>query len=276
MHGFSSRGAAFVAAVALATLGARAQSGGLHGPRPDEQGPVGWSISSTLDGGKDDAGSTPRHDEAGIPLGAPKDSALRPAPAAQTDVVDEADAPLGGSDASTLSTSAVRTLGALGLVVALILALAWAYKRVTGGRALGRFGARAPSGLVEVLARYPLPPRHTLVVLRFGQRVLLVSQPGKGGEPTTLCELDDPAEVAGVLEIVRESDGRSINARFREAISEADEMFESALERAPMYEQPLALGGHATPEPDRAQLLGIEQVSPLRRRLDAMRGGVYA
>jgi len=267
-----------VALVATAALAAGAQTDGLHGPRPDEQAALGWSIPASDGAAADPARSAQSGDEAGIPLGAPRGSPPDRSPAHAREAGEESDAPLGDSGGAGLTSSAVRTIGALTLVIGLILALAWAYRRVGGGRALGRFGARAPSGLVEVLARYPLAPRHTLIVLRFGQRVLLISQPGKGGEPATLCELDDPSEVAGVLEIVRESEGRSINARFREAISEADELFDSALERTPTFEQPLAVGGHAGAEPDRMQLLGGERAaaSPLRRRLEALRGGLYA
>ncbi len=278
MLGSRSRGAACVVAVAIAAVGARAQPDGLVGPRPDEQGLVGWSIADAVNAQQNSAG-----DEGRMPLGTPRASALRPLDDQSSGPADDAerDAPLGGadSDASTMTTSAIRTIGALTLVIVLILALGWAYKRVFGARAFGRFGARAPSGLVEVLARYPLPPRHSLVVLRFGQRVLLVSHGAKGGDLTTLCELEDPGEVAGVLEIAREMDGRSINARFREAISEADEHFESAMLRTPEgYEPPPTHAAHTEPEPDRATLLHDDRadVSPLRRRLDSMREGVYA
>ncbi len=269
-----------VAALAAPVL---AQSDGLVGPRPDEQSESGWSIAGWTPDAQPDRAAAPQPrssatGEDAIPLGVPAEGAY--VGAAEIEARESA-TPLGGegSESSSMTAGAVRTIGALAIVIGLIVALGWASRRVLGGRTVGRFGARSPSGLVEVLARYPLPPRHALVVLRFGQRVLLVSHGAKGGDLTTICELDDPAEVAGVLELVRESEGRSINARFREAISQADERFESAMAR-PTAEAEAWRGSEAAAQPvdERGALLADhgEDVSPLRRRLDAMRGGVYA
>jgi len=124
-----------------------------------------------------------------------------------------------------------RTLLALGGVLLLIGALAWVFKKVarTSGGLAGAVGAggRAPAGLVEVLARYPLGVRQTLVVIRFDRRVLLCSMSGGGragsGAMTTLCELDSPEDVASVLVKTRDEAGDSIARTFERAMDEADQ-----------------------------------------------------
>ncbi len=141
---------------------------------------------------------------------------------------------VGSSDATKVSESSAglsRTLIALAGVIALILALAWAFKKVSArsGGLAGAVGAggRAPAGLVEVLARYPIASRQTLVVLRFDRRVLLCSMtPGGRGISagmTTLCELNDPEDVASVLLKTRDEAGESIARSFERSLREADD-----------------------------------------------------
>lgn len=146
--------------------------------------------------------------------------------------LSESPADTGGAPAEPrLSPGTLRTAVSLAGVLLLIFALAWGFKRVarlTGGLA-GQVGAggRAPSGLVEVLARYPVGGRQTLVVLRFDRRVLLCSMAGGGrsaaGTMTTLCELDQPEDVASVLIKTRDEAGDSIARTFERAMEdEAD------------------------------------------------------
>lgn len=206
-----------------------------------------------------------------------------------------------------------RTGLALAVVVGLILVLAWLYERSTRARRglTASAGARSPAGLIELLARYPLGPRQSLVLLKFDRRVLLLNQTAPRGGPmvtTTLCELTDPEDVASVLVKVRDADGESINRAFRDAMERADQdtgarlgerepaaapaepRFEAEAEPKPAPRVPAfeidydpedlrrTVGGS---EADRNQLweeLGTERASrdpigSLRRRLEAMRGG---
>lgn len=72
------------------------------------------------------------------------------------------------------SNSWVRTLGSLAAVVGLICLLAWGY-RVVAERGLGFATARAKQpGLIDVLSRAALSPRHTVTLLRIGPRLVLV------------------------------------------------------------------------------------------------------
>lgn len=132
-------------------------------------------------------------------------------------------------------SSAVQTMLALGVVILLIYALAWTYRKMNAnqGGVAGVNSGKAPSGLLEVLGRYPLGNKQSLVLLKFDRRVLLLSQgpSGKGGvEMKTLCELDEPEDVASVLMKVRDADGNSLNKAFRSAMNKA-EIGASASER---------------------------------------------
>ncbi len=138
------------------------------------------------------------------------------------------------ADSKSLPAGTLRTAVSLGGVLMLIFALAWGFKRVarlSGGLA-GQVGAggRAPAGLVEVLARYPMGARQTLVVIRFDRRVLLCSMAGGGrsgaASMTTLCELDQPEDVASVLVKARDESGDSIARSFERAIEAESERFD--------------------------------------------------
>jgi flagellar biogenesis protein FliO len=138
-----------------------------------------------------------------------------------------------------------QTVLALGGVLLLVVGLSWVYKRIAraSGGLSGSLGAggRAPAGVVEVLARYPLAARHTLVVLRFDRRVLLCSMTGgsrsSGAGMTVLSELDDPEDIASVLIKTRDEAGESIARSFERSLREAerstDETFERATVRIP-------------------------------------------
>lgn len=95
-----------------------------------------------------------------------------------------------------------RTIATLGGVVVGILLLAWIAKSIarrtnTLGTMMGA-GGHAPSGVLEVLARYPVSRGQTLVLLKLDRRVLLLSQrPAEGLR--TLCEITEPDDVASLL-----------------------------------------------------------------------------
>jgi len=119
-----------------------------------------------------------------------------------------------------------QTLAALGIVLALIMVLAFVYTRLSrsSGSLMTSSSGKSPAGLIEVLARYPVGPRQTLMLLKFDRRVLLVTQtsPRSGPEQmTTLCELTDPEDVASVLVKVRDGAGDSMNDAFRAAMDRA-------------------------------------------------------
>ncbi len=120
-----------------------------------------------------------------------------------------------------------QTLAALGVVLALIMVLAFIYTRLarSGGSLMTQGTAgKSPAGLIEILARYPIGPRQSIVLMKFDRRVLLVTQTNPRGGPeqmSTLCELTDPEDVASVLMKVRDGSGESMNDAFRAAMSRA-------------------------------------------------------
>lgn len=137
-----------------------------------------------------------------------------------------------------------RTALALGGVVALILIFAGAVKRFGRGAGGGSRGwsiaamlgpaGRAPSGVMSVLARYPVARGQTLVLLQVDRRVLLLSHThpslrlrGGHGGFTTLAEFNDPVEVASIIAKAGGGDDRAGHAAFAAAIEVHDRAFEA-------------------------------------------------
>jgi len=165
------------------------------------------------------------------------------APAAGATLPDESAMPLGGArggadrddprgagtDAGAKGWGWTRTAVSVGVVVGVVLVLAGvvqAAARRSGSLAamLGP-GGRAPSGVLEVLGRYPVGRGATLVLLRVDRRVLLLSQTfgRRGGGFETLAEFQDPEEVAGLLRASRDEAGESLASRFRQAMERLGE-----------------------------------------------------
>lgn len=120
----------------------------------------------------------------------------------------------------------IETAGPLLVVVCVAVVVLRLVRRVSasGGLIAEALGARgrAPSGVIEVLGRYPVARGQLLVLVKLDRRVLLLghSAParGAGGGPgggfVTLAEVTDPEEVAALLVRVREGRGESVGARF--------------------------------------------------------------
>ncbi len=92
----------------------------------------------------------------------------------------------------------VPTALALAGTIAAIFAARFLARRFGGkffGGALG--GAKRPSGVVEVLARYPFARGHHIVLIKVGRRVLVTHQSAQGIQ--TLSEFSSPAEVADII-----------------------------------------------------------------------------
>ncbi len=133
-----------------------------------------------------------------------------------------------GSGATTSATGSGEQGLARGVLVPLLLVVglacgcAWVLRRAakaSGGLAGALGGAAAPSGILEVLGRYPLARGQTLILLRVDRRVLLLSQQaglrGSGPGLSTLAELTDPGEVASILGKVHDAAGNSASSVFR-------------------------------------------------------------
>ncbi len=121
--------------------------------------------------------------------------------------------------------STFRTVISLGVVVCLIVGGGVGVRvlaKMGVGKALGA-AAGSPSGVVEVLARYPGGRGLTLVVLKIDRRVLLLGQvastTGRVESVNTLTTFDDATDVASLLSKTQDEQGHSLSAKFREMMS---------------------------------------------------------
>jgi len=215
-------------------------------------------------------------------------------PSGQSVLIGTPESSTGATSTQGWTQSIVALLG----VILLILGLGQLYKRlarVQGGLA-GQVGAggTAPSGIIEVIGRYPLSKGMTLIVLKFDRKVLLLSHAssskgkwGKSASMQTLCELADPEDVASILLKARSASGDSIAQSFEQTLREADELTDEHLNDVDLgYAEvnPVRFPSHrrepvrtiTTDEGDRAELWSSGQDSRaaagvLRRRLVSMR-----
>ncbi len=94
------------------------------------------------------------------------------------------------------SSSLIGTLFSLGIVVGLFLACAALAQRYM----IGKKEPPLPSEVIQVLGSISLPtqPKQQAVLLKLGQRVLLLSN--QSGQTRTLAEITDPTEVSQLIE----------------------------------------------------------------------------
>jgi flagellar biosynthetic protein FliP len=132
-----------------------------------------------------------------------------------------------------------RTAAALGAVLALILVLAWIAKKLAAKGslpgALGSIGkAPAPSGVLEVLARYPVCAGTSLLLLKLDRRVLLISQSANkglrsGATLNVLTELSEPEDVASILLKLRGEEQTRLAKKFESILSREEAITDQAL-----------------------------------------------
>lgn len=175
-----------------------------------------------------------------------------------------------------------RVLGALAVVVALIFALRGLLGRVAargGLRAQLGAGGRAPSGVLEVLGRYPVSRGQTLVLLRLDQRVMLLGQSSSGFR--TLADFSDPSEVASLLMRTRDEDSESLSGRFRHMLSkfERDPAMTEGVEHVDLTRRSPLIRRAAAAVHAHGAASGVQRVptsrdsyEAIRRRLDSMKG----
>lgn len=133
---------------------------------------------------------TKRAAVAGRPLGAAQSGAADPAAAAAS---GDRSLSAGSEAGGAFMDQVVPTALALGATIAAIFGARALVKRF--GNRLG--GGKRPSGVVEVLARYPFARGHHIVLIKVGRRVLVTHQSAQGIQ--TLSEFTSPAEVADII-----------------------------------------------------------------------------
>jgi len=100
-------------------------------------------------------------------------------------------------------------------LVAVILVLAWAFKRFMAGNMSLRAGQRAMK-VVDVL---PLGGKRQLAVVRCYDRSFLIGMGER--EVNLVTELDSQEDLEGQLAVAKPSEGRSFKSLFQRAVREA-------------------------------------------------------
>ncbi|MBZ0173251.1 MAG: hypothetical protein K8E66_12780 [Phycisphaerales bacterium] len=193
-----------------------------------------------------------------LPLGPATDTGPAEVAPAETDPEQSA-FELGG---------AARTVLSLGFVVGLAILAGAGAKKLSKGRGglLGSLGpgGPSPSGVLEIMGRYPVGSGQTLVLLRLDRRLLLLHQTTgrRGAQMRTLCEVTDADEVASILLKTREAGDESVHAGFREAMHRLEREFSSLDDRptATRATEPTHRSTQRNDEGDRAELLGEPEV----------------
>lgn len=106
----------------------------------------------------------------------------------------------------------IKTVGALGVVLAAIL-----LTRMILNRVLGRTAVSGPSPLLEVLARVSVARGQNILLIRTGRRVLLVGDGSSGLR--TLADIQEPEEVAGLLSAAAADRPHSVSSSFSQLLS---------------------------------------------------------
>ncbi len=116
----------------------------------------------------------------------------------------------GGDGPATSSSSWLRTIAALGLVIGLILLLRAGISRWSSRSASGYASPRR--GAVEVLSRVGVAPRCHVLLLRLGSRIIAVGESPAGLR--TLTQFDDNEDIADLLASVSAAEPTSVSGGF--------------------------------------------------------------
>lgn len=140
-------------------------------------------------------------------------------------------APEAAKPSGLLGSTVLPLAGVLGLAVVGGRLIRSAARRSGSLRSAIGAGGRAPSGILEVIGRYPVSRGATLVLLKMDTRILLLSQTaggrfGAGAGFATLAEITDPEEVASILIKSRDAEGDSLAERFRSMLHRFDRQME--------------------------------------------------
>jgi flagellar biogenesis protein FliO len=222
----------------------------------------------------------------------PTNARLESGPARSNPAAGSASASRAASAESRGWVDLVAMAGPLALVIGLILLAAGILKRVarsTSGSlasALGP-GGQAPSGVLDVLGRFPIARGQTLVLFRLDRRVLLVAHTlptrSSPGGFTTLAELSDPDEVASLLIKARDGRGESVASQFAEVAARMERGELGEREADEQRRVQVSAGGDSTrlwrddptaipPFAARTHAVPPEAAMSIKSRLAALRG----
>lgn len=95
------------------------------------------------------------------------------------------------------------------IVLCVFLGLAWMVRKTQPSAFV-----KLPSDVVQVMGRTPMAPRQQMYVVRFGNKMLLVSH--QPGQTQTLCEITDEDEVQRLAGLCEANQPSSITSSFKE------------------------------------------------------------
>ena len=131
-------------------------------------------------------------------------------PAGEAGVAEAGDAP--ARAAATQGPGVVRTALSLAAVVGLVVLLGVAYRKAGGGGA-----GRPAGGVARVLGRSAVSPRHGVVLVQVGRRVLVCGE--TAGQPLSRLDvITDPDEIA---QLAGQSRGGATGEPFVMSLAEA-------------------------------------------------------
>lgn len=107
----------------------------------------------------------------------------------------------------------VTTIASLAVVIGVFLLVMWFVRRQ-----LPRGMSQLPNDVWEVLGRTSLGPRQPAMLVRLGDRLLLVAT--HAGEMRTLCEINDPDEVTRLVGLCHQAQPQSATAAFRHVLQQ--------------------------------------------------------
>ncbi len=119
------------------------------------------------------------------------------------------------ADENGLVATVLPTAGALAAVLVAILGAKWGAQKL----GLRLTSARRPSGVVEILARYPIAKGQQVMLIKIARRVLVVHQSSAGMR--TLSELASAEEVADLMARIEAGDRATKDPRFEATLQSA-------------------------------------------------------
>ena len=111
------------------------------------------------------------------------------------------------TNALSATPSVWRTLGSLILVLVLIVAVTYAFRRWALKTPQARLGAG-----IDILTRNAVNPRQSLCLIRVGSRMILLGV--SPNQITNLCTIEDPDELAHIQGLLEKNGSSSVTRSF--------------------------------------------------------------
>jgi flagellar protein FliO/FliZ len=127
---------------------------------------------------------------------------------------------LAPSRSSSSWTSIISMVFSLILVIGIFLGLSWIFRKTSPSA-----GSMLPKEVVEIIGRTPMANRQQLYVIRFGRKLVLVSQ--QVGQTEVLSEIDDRTEVDHLLGLCEQNNSRNVSTSFRNVLQQVASSTES-------------------------------------------------